>query len=65
MELTCFKMKAVCNKIHDGVQTDLLRCEQVLQATGTEGLYNSAVQQQNSVINFANTANRIRNEFFR
>ena len=38
---------------------------QVLEATGTQGIYNSAVSQQNSVINFAHTAQRIRNEFFR
>ena len=43
----------------------VLQLVQVLEATGTQGLYNSAVSQQNSVINFAHTAQRIRNEFFR
>lgn len=32
------------------------RCpSQVLQATGTQGMYNQAVQSQQSVVNFANT----------
>ena len=38
---------------------------QVLQATGTQGIYDQVAGKQNSVISFANTANRIRNEFFR
>lgn len=38
---------------------------QVLEATGTQGIYNQAVGAQNSVVSFANTANYIRNEFFR
>lgn len=62
-------MLEITTKLQEGYMAELkqalLYCEQVLQATGTEGLYNSAVQQQNSVINFANTANRIRTEFFR
>lgn len=39
--------------------------DEVLEATGTQGIYNQAVGAQNSVVNFANTANYIRNEFFR
>jgi hypothetical protein len=49
----------VVNPLGNAVQ------DQVLEATGTQGIYNSAVSQQNSVINFAHTAQRIRNEFFR
>lgn len=49
----------VANPLQNAVQ------DEVLQATGTQGIYDSVAGKQNSVISFANTANRIRNEFFR
>ncbi len=54
---------AVLSAANGGVA--VLVAVQVLQATGTQGIYDSVAGKQNSVISFANTANRIRNEFFR
>lgn len=39
--------------------------DQVLDMTGTTDIYNSLASKQSSVLNMANMANRIRNEFFR